>query len=399
MNKRILLSAVVLLAGSALANGFKLSEASAQAAGMGGAVTGLVDDSTAIYWNPAGIAGREGLDVSAGISLVLPTITFKSDATGASTTTNPGLATPFNAFISYGITDKFSIGLGVFNPFGASITWPDGWEGAGRALSSSVQTFEFNPTVAYAPTSRIRLAAGLQVVRGTVFITRALDFGDSQGQVALGGDAWGFGWNLGVQADLVEHRLSLGASFRSGVGMNFAGRAHFSNIPVEYQSTLADQAISSSIILPNSAALGVGITPIDSLRIGVDVNLTVWQTFTDLTIAFTDPSLTNPLPKHWATTASVSAGAEYEFIKGLQGRLGFVWDPTGSPSLTLTPDLPDATRYKFTVGLGWRASFGLRIDAAYQYVLLAPATSTAPGFTGTYSGSASVISLNVGYRL
>jgi long-chain fatty acid transport protein len=95
----------------------------------------------------------------------------------------------------------------------------------------------------------------------------------------------------------------------------------------------------------------------------------------------------------------VSAGAEYEFIKGLQGRLGFVWDPTGSPSLTLTPDLPDATRYKFTVGLGWRASFGLRIDAAYQYVLLAPATSTAPGFTGTYSGSASVISLNVGYRL
>jgi long-chain fatty acid transport protein len=399
--KMRILAAVItaLMATSASAAGFRLTEAGARASGMGGAVSALIDDSTALYFNPAGILGRTGLDASVGISLILPSVTFSNDATGVSTSTLPGVATPFNLFLSYGLTENLAVGIGIFNPYGASATWPSGWEGAGRALTSSVQTFDINPTIAYALHPRLKLALGFQAVRGTVFIERGLNFVDSAGKVSLGGDAWGFGWNAGMQLEVIEKVLFFGGSYRSAVGMNFAGRAHFSNVPGDFQSLLADQKITSSISLPDTASFGVGIKPIEALRIGLEVNATVWQSFTDLTIAFENPALTNPLPKRWQSVASFNAGVEYAFTQAIAGRLGFVWDPTASPGETLTPDLPDATRYRITAGAGWRSSFGLGVDLAYQYVILAPAHSSAPGFAGTYSGSAHVVSLNVGYRM
>lgn len=89
-----LLPVATLLATSALASGFRLETHHARAAGMGIAVTALTDDASAIVYNPAGLAGRKGLDVQAGLSLVVPSIVFTSDATGASTQTLTRVSTP-----------------------------------------------------------------------------------------------------------------------------------------------------------------------------------------------------------------------------------------------------------------------------------------------------------------
>jgi long-chain fatty acid transport protein len=284
-------------------------------------------------------------------------------------------------------------------PFGSSASWPKAWEGAGRALTSSVQVFDINPTLAWQVHPRFRIAVGFQVFLGSVSIERGLNFVDSMGLVQLGGGATGFGWNAGFQLELLEERLYLGGAWRGGAPMAFTGNAHFVDVPLEFQSRLKDQGISSNITLPDVASVGLGIKASKQLRVSIDVTAVTWQTFKELKIEFEDPALTNPLPKNWDSTASIAVGGEYDINDAWRARMGFSFDPTGTPANTLTPDLPDATRFRFSAGAGWKSSFGLFADLAYQFVFLVPNTSTAPGFSGTYAGSAQVIALNVGYRM
>jgi long-chain fatty acid transport protein len=390
---------VVVIATSSFASGFRLEGQSARAVGMGTAVTALIDDSSAIYYNPAGLAGHKGLDVQAGINLIIPALAFTSDATNTTTWINTKLSTPINAYASYGILDNLAIGVGFFTPFGSSASWPKDWEGAGRALTSSVQVFDINPNIAWQIHPRFRIAAGFQVFLGSVYIERALNFVDSTGSVQLGGSATGYGWNAGFQLEVYEDRLFIGGSYRTGAPMAFTGNSHFVDVPVEFQSLLKDQPISSNIRLPDVASFGIGIKASKQLRVGIDVTAVTWETFKELKIEFEDPRLTNPLPKNWMTTAAIAVGGEYDINETWRARMGLGFDPTASPGNTLTPDLPDASKFRFSLGGGWKSSFGLYADLAYQFIFLVPVRSTAPGFGGVYAGTAHVFALNVGFKM
>ncbi len=390
---------VVLVSSSVLAGGFRLDGQDAQAMGMGNAVTASASGASSVYFNPAGLSGAKGFDALVGISLILPTVSFNSTASGESTSTKSSLSNPVNAYLSYGITDDLAVAVGFYTPFGASVLWPDRWEGSGRSLSSSVQTFDINPAVSYRLLGRLKLGVGLQIVRGTLFLERGLDFGDSQGKVQVGGASWGIGWTAGVQGEVVEKRLFLGASWKSAVSLAAKGRAHFVDVPAPFQSLLADQAVSADFTLPHVGTVGVTYAPTDSLRFGLDANLVMWSSFKKLEIAFENQALTNPLPKNWTNQVSVHLGGEYRPVEAFAVRLGAIYDPTGTPQDTLTPDLPDATRIRVSAGAGWKSTFGLYADLAYQLILLLPQRSTAAGMAGTYSGTAHVVALNVGFKI
>src|SRR3954471_16762968 len=112
MNK-LAAACMMLLSSVALAAGFQLDVHGARATGMGGAVTALIDDPSAIYYNPAGLAGRKGLDVSVGVSLIMPFLNFThsdGDVTGSAFVLSP----PPNVHLAYGVTEDLAIGIGLF---------------------------------------------------------------------------------------------------------------------------------------------------------------------------------------------------------------------------------------------------------------------------------------------
>ena len=390
---------MTLLSTVAFGAGFKLDLHGARATGMGAAVTAFIDDPSALYYNPAGISGRSGFQVQAGVHLIVPMLNFTHAADGDVTSSPLGVSPPPHAHLTFGITDDLAIGVGVFSPFGASGNWPLDWEGRFKAQRSSLQMFDINPTLAYRIHPRLKLGVGFNAVRGTVMIERALNFVDSEGAVSLGGGTWGFGWNVGAQIEVVEKRLFFGASYRSPVTMKFEGNAHFSNIPVEFANRLKDQPIKAQVILPQQANFGLTLQPMDSLRLSLDAHYVEWSSFTELAIEFENPDLTVPLKKGWIDQVSVHVGGEYNVTKSVAVRLGFVYDPTPSPRGTLTPDLPDSTRLKITAGVGWQHQSGFGIDVGYQFVVLTGADSTAPGFQGRYAGTAQVLGLTLGYKM
>jgi long-chain fatty acid transport protein len=397
MNKLISM-VVVLVAADVLAAGFRIDVESGRGTAMGSALSALADDSSANFYNAAGLtAAGKGFEVMVGDTLIMPSIKFLSPG-GDQTSTQFNVLPPPHLYARVGLLDELALGVGVFTQFGSAVHWPEDWAGQFLIHEATLQTFDVDINLAYRIHRRLSFAAGVNVIRGTVAIARHLDFVESQGEVTLGGGAWGVDFNAGVRVEVIEDHLWFGGQVRTATNLQFTGNAHFDNVPVEFQSKIYDQPIKAAVTLPLTAQFGLGLKLFSRLKIGVDVTYVDWSSFRELRIAFDNPDLTVPLPKSWFDTASFHLGLEYDVTPSIAARLGFIYDPTPSPAGTLTPDLPDASRLNFCAGVGYRHPSGFFADLGFQVVALLSQTSTAAGFPGTYSGTAGVLSLSVGYK-
>lgn len=383
----------------ARAAGFALDTQSARAVGMGAAVTGMIDDSSAIFFNPAGIAQGVGLDAQVDGTLIFPSAQYTSPA-GTSTSTSFRAVPPLEAYVAGGVLKELSLGLGFFTPYGLQIAWPDGWAGRSLARFVSLATYEANPTVAF-KLGPVRIGGGLQVVYSTVDLQRDIAlpsgvFGTSE----LGADAWGVGGNAGIQLEAIPKVLSFGVAYRSTVVLNYNGNAHFTGIPDTLSGTIHDQTGTSRLVLPDTLSFGVAVRPVKKLLLDLDVVYYGWSYLHSIDIHFPNDAsgtLSSSEPKNWSSTANVHLGAEWAVADDWRLRAGAIVDPTPAPGDTLLPDVPDSTRLSFSLGGGYQHKSGVRVDLAYQLVLLLSRTSTAPQMPGDYSGYANILSLGVGW--
>jgi long-chain fatty acid transport protein len=395
----LLVAGVWSFAQPASAAGIALDVQSARATAMAGSVTATVDDSSAIFFNPAGIARGKTIDVEVGDTLIVPSFQYTSPQ-GATTHNVAQVVPPFQAYESLGITDDLTIGVGVFTPFGLTLSWPPEWAGRSLITESSFATYDFNPTVAYR-FGPVRIGAGLQLVRATVDLKRKIRTGAAEASTELGAGTWGAGANVGAQIDAVARYLTLGVHYRSAVSFHFDGEAHFDGVPAELQSTLFDQRVTTSLTTPDLLQMGVASHPIEDLVVDVDVVWYGWSKFRSIDIAFPNDAsgtLSATEPKNWRNAVNVRAGAEGIVAGSWRVRGGVLYDPTPSPSSTLAPDVPDSTRLTLAAGGGYVHPSGLRVDLGYQFLRVFQKTSTLPQLPGDYSGIVNIVGLSVGYR-
>ena len=294
---------------TAKAAGIALDVQSGRGTGMAGAMAGMVDDSSAIFYNAAGIAQGIGVDAQVGDTLIVPTFQFTTPQ-GNKTTNSFQAVPPFHAYVSGGITHDLSIGVGVFTPYGLTLDWPPEWVGKSIITHAAFATYDFNPTVAYR-FGPLRIGAGLQIVRATVDLQRKIVTGQGDATSELGAGAWGVGGNVGVLFEAVPKYLSLGFHYRSAVKFDFDGSAHFSNVPTVFQSAFQDQEATTSIITPDTVQIGVASRPIERLLVDVDVNWYGWAKFRSIDITFPNtPALSTSESKAWNNTVNVHVGGE-----------------------------------------------------------------------------------------
>ncbi|HEX5749865.1 MAG TPA: outer membrane protein transport protein [Archangium sp.] len=400
--KKTLTVVTLLAAGASQAAGIAIDTQGARATGMGSTGVASMRDGSSIYYNPAGILGVNKLDLQLGDSLILAHLGFTPTATGVEQTQNP-VSPPPHGYFAYKITHQLAAGVGVFTPFGANSKWPDDFVGRQIARESQVATFDINPTVAYAPLSWLRLGVGFQAVYGTLDVRRQIvvpppsPAAGATGELSLSTSSWGFGYNAGVQADLLPGMLTLGAHFRSRVLLFNEGDADFSGFPEPVAPAFPDQPVRVALETPASLGLGLAFTPMQKLLLAADVNWVKWSSVRQILFEFqSTPAFNQPSVKNWEDRWNVHVGGEYMVTDALAVRAGFVYDPTPSPAETLAPDLPDADRIRVSLGAGYAFS-AFRVDAGYQFISLMENESTFPPLPGTYKGSAHVIGLTLGY--
>jgi long-chain fatty acid transport protein len=382
----------------ARAAGTALDVQSARGTGMASAMTAAVDDSSAIFYNAAGIAQGRALDAQIGITPIVAGFKFKSTA-GNETSVPFYVVPPINAYASGGVTDNISLGIGFFSPYGLKVKWPTGWEGRTISTRSALATYYVNPTVAY-HIGPIRIGAGLQVVRGTVELARDIRFGTQDGSISLGAGAWGVGGNGGIQIDSPKKWLTFGVHYRSAVRLAFKGDAHFDNVPGAFQSTIHDQRATSSLVNPDQLAFGIAARPLETLVLDLDVVWLGWAKLKNVNIDFpydASGTLATTEAKNWRNTANVHLGGELSVAREWRVRAGALYDPSPSRADTLAPDIPDANRLNLAAGVGWAHPTGVYVDLGYQFLILFSKDSTFPTFPGTYSGNVNIVGLSVGF--
>ena len=184
-----------LAARPCLASGFLIYDISGQALGRASAVSADVDEPAAVWFNPANLVYLGGVSASAGGVFLTSKSSFSPAGGGAETSSERGNFFLPAMFASGLLTDRVAVGMGAYSTFGIGITWPDDWVGRESAIHASLETLNFNPTVAVKVHPRVSVAAGFDAVRSVVDFTNGLP-ALIGGDVRLAGGTWGYGFNV-----------------------------------------------------------------------------------------------------------------------------------------------------------------------------------------------------------
>lgn len=389
-----------LYAGPVEGAGFAQGMQGAKSSGMAGAVTARKDLRESGYFNPASYAFEPGLTFGFGGALVMGQMAHIDPQTGERTETLPGSGMPPYAHVAYS-DGMFAGSLSFLVPFGSGLGWPEDWAGRFEITEIGLQALELSPSVAFRPIPQIAIAAGPRILNATVEYKRRINTVNppQEGSVHLGTAGWGRGWQASILGEPIED-WTVGLSYRSQVRFDFAGAAHFENIPIEMSHRAHDSAATTTLVLPGRLALGTAYEFGFGLLLSADVEYMGWRTFDEFAINFESEGVPDVAePRNWNDTVALRIGAEYGGLaEGLALRTGVAIDPSPSPRDTLSPSLPDTNRVVATLGASYAFGFGLEVDGAYGRVFMSPTSSEGEAFPGDYRASVNLLSLGIGGR-
>ncbi len=406
-------------------SGFQINESGAKAMAMAGAFAGVANDASAIHFNPAGITQLNGTNISAGVSLIIPSFKYTSPD-GNEYEIEQKVFTPFNVYITHQFSDKFSAGFGFNTPYGLGTFWKDEeWPGRYLALDTEIRTFVFTPVVAYKVSEAFSISVGFRYGYGDVTITRKqavpVPPGADDALVELEGDGTAMGFVAGILVKPSE-MIQLGLSYRSEMEYEFEGDAVTTpsgfNHPDPRIGFIAFPTgpVKAPLTTPQNITFGVGIMPNEAVTISADFQYVGWSSYDKLEVNFDD--WTNPTTgekqllseRNFENSFIARLGAEYKLSEQFALRGGVLYDNNPVTDELLEPTLPDADRIGLNIGLGYNFTENLSMDFAYFLLMFSerqitdsevdqyPIEGLQP-FNGTYNSNAHLFGINLSYAI
>jgi long-subunit fatty acid transport protein len=247
---------------------------------------------------------------------------------------------------------------------------------------------------------RFAVAAGPFADFGSLQIVRALDFVDTEGKASIDTRATGFGASAAIFWRATDD-FDLGLSYQSRSKLDFSGYATFV-APAEFKSIAANQALSTTMRLPDRLTLGALYLISEEVDLSADLELLLWSTMSSLVLDFTNPSTPSITePRDWHTTIAPRIGATYgpRALSWLKVRGGAFLDPSPVPSTTVGPSSPDSTRIGLSLGASFMIFEGASLDVAYQQLFLTGASASGDTMPGVrYGGNLQLLGASLTYR-
>lgn len=409
--KKLITLLIAAAPAALLAQGFQVNLQGQRQQGMGGAGTALMQDGAALFFNPGGMSFVPGNSVSVGVSPTIANAIYRDEATGIQSKTTSGASYPFTAYGVFGcdsskskVLNKFKFGVGVYTPFGSTITWEDKWTGRFALTSLSLTSIFIQPTVSYKITDKIGIGAGFVYGIGHVNLKKdipVIDADGNYGNAELDGSANGYGFNAGLYFKPIE-KFTIGLSYRSQVNMKVkSGDATFT-VPSSLESNFPDGNFSASLPLPQVATLGLMYQPIPKLSLALDINFVGWKAYD--TLAFDYETNTTSLEdtkeaRMYENSFAFRLGAQYAITPSFDARLGIAYGITPIQDGYVTPETPDSDRLNLTAGLGYKFGKHFAADASFTYEHLERTdTNLSSNLSGTYKTYVFIPGLSVAYK-
>ena len=392
------------------ANGLNLNGSGSRAMGMAGAVISWTNDVSLFYFNPAGAANAKGTWISLFETNLVPNGTYVLDAAHVDAQTNSKVYPAGALGFIKPLSDKLTIGLGIYTPSGTGASW-DGEQlknlSGGKAYTweSFLGVFTVSPLVAYKISDQLALGASFNFNYGMLDIKRP---GVGQYEESLTGT--GFGATFGLQFTPSD-KLAIGLSYKLPVNVTLKGDAKMASANLLGVAT--ESEITRKTTLPMWLGAGVSFKPLDKLRLAFDVNWTNWKKLEQIPVEFSDATWTSlmddPVYKaafnqtielDWKDCIQYRIGAEYMLSEQWAVRLGYMRDPSPAPLETINILLPQIPYHMFTIGAGYTGT-KLSVNAAVEILngteqtVPYAATSKMPGL---HNMNIIVPSITIAYR-
>src|SRR6266536_656940 len=399
---------------------------------MGRAGTGVAapcSDGSAVFFNPAGLAGLKGGRATIGVTLLDVQGGFTDDIFQQTTKLDDPLIAIPQVYLAYGVTPRVGVGIGLFAPYGLETRWPLSFDGRFAGYKNILRSVYLQPTVAYQVTPWLSLGGGLDVVFGKVELNQRLDLAEAPiplitvppgtppvvfGQFGIApgtdfADAHLEASKTTVTAHWggiikVNDKLSIGARYLMKATFDYSGTAQFSQVltnlvipatitvgtftipagtPVDallaapvtsggldlFNTVLVKQAVTTQITNPEQLILGLAYKPRKDWTLFADYQFTRWgKRFYQLDINFANPVLNRVLYERYQNTSGFRFAGEWAKDAKWTLRGGYLYHQGAAPPETVTPLLPEGNRNEFTGGFTVKLSPGFSADVAYQYI-------------------------------
>ena len=421
-----MLACFLILAGKAHAEGFALYEYSARGVALGGSVMARKPDASVVAYNPALMTRLPGIHVMGGASAISPAGKMRTtDDFGDTEITRLKSSTWLipHMYYTQQLNDSFTVGVGEFSRFGLGFEYPHNWPGRFNVYEVSLTSASLNPSIAWAATDKLSLAAGVEIVYVSLDLKKRARFPVVPGGPALGAlevdsniqdaDDVGIGFNLAGHYQFND-QWAAGLQYRSQVRVHAHGDVQYSYVnfqglpgtePVAqnvYDSVFKDGGAHATVILPDSIAGGLSWSPIPELSLEVGATWTRWSSFRALNIHLPEPIGVSNNPKHWKDTWRFNAGVEYEPLDWLALRAGYVYDQSPMTKRYADYLVPTDDRHIFSLGVGFKWD-AWTLDLAYAYIMPLDRAYKASSETHvldskTRDSSTNIFSLSLGYQ-
>lgn len=351
--------ALALVAGQAEGAGFGFSEHNVRANGVGGAFTGIADDPSAIYYNPAGLGFLRSMQGISGVTVVNGRGYYRADRTANNANSRTDIIPVPSGFGSMEVNDRLTLGGGIHAPFGLQLSWPEEAEtrysntlaavrfqylsvGAGFKVTD---TFSLGATFSYITTRRLVPGLSKEGVRlqrkvdlaETLFGSlrrqlpasvpdsavraqaRGLAGSVTEPEIRLKGDGDGFAYSVGFLWK-PSKLFQIGATYRSEASIQIRGDADFSGVqdpaglpPGSLTNALIRNRATTSVRLPRTAALGIASEIADKLTLTFQVDYTDWRSLDTVNIRFKTglPQPVQVIELKWQKAFAFRVGAEF----------------------------------------------------------------------------------------
>jgi long-chain fatty acid transport protein len=342
-----------------------------------------------VAYNPAQITRLPGGRFLGGLTTVTPAgdITY-TDSQGrhGDSSLKPATWLAPHLYYTQQISDSLFLGIGEFTRYGLGFEYPHNWAGRFNVYEVSLLSASLSPTIAWAVTDDLSLAAGLEVVYINMDIKkRVLGEGTAPVPYSFEVDTsitkatdYGLGFNLAGHYRL-DDNWAVGLLYRSQVQIKAYGDTEFSfmnyqgpealkpAVQAGYDARFRDGEAHATVLLPDSVSGGVAWTPCPELSLEAGFVWTRWSTFRALNIHLPHGLPTSNNPKHWKDAWRLNVGLEYSPLDWLTLRAGYVFDQSpmteGYEDYLVPTD--DRDIYSLGVGFAWDS---WSVDLAYAYV-------------------------------
>ncbi len=414
MLKTSLSLAVTLASTQLFASGFALNEQSVSGMGTGFAGrSSSADDASTVFGNPAGMSRLKREQVTVGAAAVIA----KSDISGSGTFpgSNDGDMVPFvgvpMGYYVKPIDDHWTVGFGVYAPFGLMTEYEDEAQSRYWAKKSYVEVITFQPTVSYAFNDKVSIGFGptFNRIKGELSsnILNPRSLGSNDGEVKIKGDDTAVGYNIGVLVQATDS-TRLGLTYHSMVDYKLEGNTKVNSALIgPFSGSKFDAELK--IKTPESVDFSVTHELDDQWTLYAGSTWTRWSRLEAITVNNEVPA---PLAgqfgtiseeQNWHDTWAHAIGASYKLNKEWVLRTGFTVDQSPTNNHDRSPRIPTGDRSVFSLGAGYSPTEDMTIDLAYSYLWeedtkVDLASPSKGAYKAKYENSAHGIGASLTYR-